>query len=191
MTKVARSGLVVAAFGLLVTAGCTSDLQPPGTPSGTPSETTVVAKPPTPGSVTETVSAPPVQPPREAEVDDTVTLSGGVEVAVVDLDSAEVSNPLPGESGGPAVVATISVTNNDSTGFTTGQLEVSLLDSRGYAAERVTAEPARPLPATVEPGASAQGVYVFLVPEEHRDPIKITVGAPGVQNVEFTGTAPA
>jgi hypothetical protein len=180
LRTVITSGLAAAlAVALAGVAGCTGAAQPSG----------VLGQPPTPGSITETVPAVTPPAPKELGLGDEATLDG-LKVRVVSVSARDVESTVPTEGKGPALVFALSLRNDTATDYRTAQLEVGLLDSAGGAASRVTGAPAIPFPATVAPGAEATASYVFLIAQDVRKPVTLTVSAgAGSQPAQFRGNA--
>lgn len=98
----------------------------------------------------------------------------GVAVALTDLEPVEAEATLPGEIGGPAVRVTVAVTAG-GVDLELGNAVVNLY----HGADRAPAAPyagspdTHPLPARVEAGEVATGVYLFPVPAKDRDVVLV------------------
>ena len=127
--------------------------------------------------------APPV-PVEDAELDDLVTLDTGVRVSVTEITGITVEAETPGEVAGPAVAATIRFENESGEPLDLGGAMVTLVDAAGNVAAPTTSEPAAPTSGTLDDGGTAEGTYVFRIPEDTRHEITLTVdysaGAPVV-----------
>jgi hypothetical protein len=132
--------------------------------------------------------APPV-PIEDAELDDVVTLDTGVLVSVSEITGITVEAETPGEVAGPAVAATIRFENESGEPLDLSTTMVTLVDAAGNVAPPTTSEPAAPTIGTLEDGATAEGIYVFRMPEATRDAITLTVDyAAGAPVVVFHGS---
>jgi hypothetical protein len=132
--------------------------------------------------------APPV-PIEDAELDDVVTLDTGVRVSVTEITGISVEAETPGEVAGPAVAATIRFENESGHPLDLGGTMVTLVDAAGNVAAPTTSEPAAPTSGTLDDGGTAEGTYVFRMPEDTRNTITLTVDyAAGAPVVVFHGS---
>ncbi|MBX0299474.1 hypothetical protein K2F54_05735 [Cryobacterium sp. 1639] len=116
----------------------------------------------------------------------------GVVVSISGLEAVEGEAQGPGEVAGPALRFTLSMRNDGdapvsltSTVVTvySGPEQTPAVDLRGPGGV--------PLPEEVAPGATVTGVFIFTVPPEERDQVKIGVDyTVGVPIVVFEGSAP-
>jgi hypothetical protein len=178
--------VAVIAVALLFTRGGAGGASPstdapdtgaaPGTPvSAAPSatETTPVPRASVPeATATGTPTVVPTQPTsaQTAPLDEKASLETGVAVEVSEIESVRGEARGPGEVAGPAVRVSIEVTNATEDGV---QMDLALVNVY-YGDDRTPASALSgpglsPLPPTVGPGASAEGAYVFSVPEDRRD----------------------
>ena len=70
---------------------------------------------------------------------------------------------------------TIEVDNGSSAPISLDGFTVALTDSTGAAATITTGNSAAPFAGMMVEGGKAQGTYVFVVPQENRDPVTITM----------------
>ena len=121
---------------------------------------------------------------NDAELDDVVLLETGVRVSVVEISGITVEAETPGEIAGPAVAATVRFENGSGEPLDLGGTMVSLVDAAGNVAVPTTSAPAAPTSGTLDDGATAEGTYVFRMPEDTRSAVTLTVdysaGAPVV-----------
>ncbi len=95
----------------------------------------------------------------------------------------------PGNIAGPALRVTVRVENGTAEPVALGGVAVNL----AYGPDRTPASPLddpsqHPFATMVEPGQSAEGVYVFTVPADARDQVHIEVGyEAGAPLLQFTG----
>lgn len=188
-----------AAALALALGGCTSGPAPSpstapvspgvdGTPAPAPPTTPVPA--PGGGDVGTTVTATQAPEPLAQEIGQTAEVTPGVRVDITDVSAITASSTGPGEVAGPAVAVTVGVVNDTDAVFDLARVSVNLTDSEGLPGSGMTGEPARWLTGSLEPGASAEGIYVFTVAEDHRDPVHVEVSVdPTLPTVVFTGEA--
>jgi hypothetical protein len=116
--------------------------------------------------------------------------AGGLRFAIESIDAVQGEASAPGEIGGPAVEVTVRATNTSNAPI---EVSFTTVDLR-HGADEVPAAPfaigTSPLSGRLGPGASATGVYVFAVPEQRREQVRIYVTArPELPAVVFEGAA--
>ena len=187
ITALAASVLLIASL-----AACTA-----GSPAGAPtSEPVATEKPrttevPAPDDTTidDVIDEAPAGPVKDAELDDVVTLDSGVKVSVTEITGLTVEAETPGEVAGPAVAATIRFENESGHPLDLGGTMVTLVDAAGNVAAPTTSEPAAPTSGTLDDGGTAEGTYVFRMPEDTRNAVTLTVDyAAGAPVVVFHGS---
>lgn len=116
------------------------------------------------------------------------TSAPGVTARLARIDSVQATASLPGEIGGPALAITVKVKNQ-----TGKKLSLALgVVNAYYGPERtpavsVASDGEVPFPASVADGESAEGVYVFQIPEEAR-PVRVELDlGNGADVVVFKG----
>jgi hypothetical protein len=146
-------------------------------PSAPPADPGQPAPPPAPDPVTLTEPAAPVP---------------GVTFAVSGLEAVEGAANGPGEVAGPALRFTLSIRNDTPEAVSLASTVVNLFAGPDQAPATDVGEPGGvPLPETVAPGQSAMGVFVFTVPVESRDQVRISVDySVDAPVVLFEGAAP-
>lgn len=153
---------------------------PRATPVPAPEDTTV-------DDVIEGAAPAPV---TDAQLDDEVELDTGVRISVADMAEITVEATTPGEVAGPAVAVTLRFENGSAEALDIGGAMVTLLDAAGNVAAPTTSSPAAPALGALGDGEAAVGTYVFLVPEDTRDEITLTVDyQAGAPVVVFHGAA--
>lgn len=152
----------------------------PGASAGTPSSTSSAVPDPAPSSTT-------------APLDGSVPVLPSVEVSLASIDAIDATAESPGEVSGPALRVTVLVDNQSAAAidlsaaianlyFGADATPASILDGSG----------AQPFPASVEAGQQATGVFVFSVPADQRDQVRVEVGYSAAAPVAiFSGPAPA
>ena len=128
-------------------------------------------------------TAPPVALQAPANVNSVV-------VSLVTIQSLTVGVSGPGEVAGPALAVTVKISNNSSKPVDVSSAVVTLLDAQGQVGTPTPASPAAPFTGSIQPGASASGVYVFGVAKTQRNPIDVYVSyTAGAATAHFVGNA--
>ena len=142
---------------------------------------------PTPNSGTDSPVSPelpPVAPDQEAVGQD------GVRVALPLIEPVQGEAVAPGEISGPSIRVTARITNGTRQQVDLGYAVVNAyIGSERAPASTLTKPGGAPFQGVLQPGESADGVYLFLIPEAQRANVTITVDyAPGVPTIVFTGS---
>ncbi len=145
--------------------------------------------PPSSGDITQTVPAAPEQTLGALPFTGRAALGGGVEATITDVRGVTVQSHIPGDIGGASVQVTIRIVNGSSKPLGVDDVVVNATDSAGTPAAGVSTAPARPFRGAIAPGEQADGVYLFSIPVERRNPIQVTVDyAAGAPEARFTGS---
>ncbi|MGY1665226.1 hypothetical protein [Geodermatophilus sp. SYSU D00696] len=195
-------GLAVAA--LFLTGGRGDDGGPGGTDAAATSSAavpTTASDPTTPGPAEPSATPQPTGPTTDADelppglppvpLDSSVTVDDDVAVTLEGIEAIEGSGLGPGNVGGPALRITVRFDNRTADAVDLSGVAVDL----SYGTERVPGSPlddpsAASVAGMLEPGETAEGVYVFGVPTETRDTVTVSVGyQPGAPYAVFTGSA--
>lgn len=165
------------------------------TSSGSASASETASSPSTDDAATE--SPTPDSQPGEAgyaqseadplPLDSPATVADGqVKLAV---ESVSIDKALPGEVAGPAVRVRVTATAGSAPLDLSGASVTLSYGEEGAVAAMVTSGESQSLPASVEAGSEATGVYDFSVPEGSRDPVVVRVYVNAQDPVAvFTGT---
>ncbi|HWH25860.1 MAG TPA: hypothetical protein VNT53_04365 [Pseudolysinimonas sp.] len=189
----ARHAIVVGAVALVVAvaiAGCA-----PSAPKKAPGGSTAVThSTPVPapggGSIEDVIPSAEPGGVTKAALGDPAKLPSKVTITVTSAKFVQVKAQTPGEIQGPAIAATVKVTNGTSATIDLGSTVVTLTDGSGGLGQPTTSEPSQPFTQEVAAGASLSGVYVFRVPATNYNPITISVSyAGGAPQALFTGSA--
>lgn len=162
-------------------------------PSGSPSASAAPAAPAAPSdSPTNGESLPPRPSPVQAPLNTESELVSGVVVSIGSLTAIDGIAEKPGEIAGPAVRVPVVFRNGSAAEVSLGSLVVSAdYGSAKTPASELTGSAATPLPVTIGPGGSAEGVYVFTIPIEERDLVRISIDyAVDIAPIVFEGSAP-
>ncbi|RFA21188.1 hypothetical protein [Subtercola boreus] len=135
----------------------------------------------------------PAQPVEQAPVplDSPAPVAEGVSVAVSDVTSVDgVANGV-GEVGGPSLSFTVSVTNSSSASVSLQTAVVGLTYGANQTPSNELVSASTGLTGDVAAGATVTGRYVFVVPTEDRDAVRITLDyRAGSPVAVFEGAAP-
>jgi hypothetical protein len=192
--------LVVLLIAAIVAIALTSQGAGRGTATDTsapdPSSTPTAADT-SPATPSPTASAPSEPDPRPTNgrplpFDETAEVQNDVVLQLAELESVAGEASQPGEVAGPSLRFTVRVENRSDS-------EVSLVTAavNAYYGEELT--PAiplqnpggRPFPESVAAGESADGVFVFSVPAESRDIVRLTLDfSVDEPLIVFEGSAP-
>lgn len=145
---------------------------PPPTPTPTPAPSHSTGKASAKPTVDPRYGAPvaDVVPAKEA-----AKLSGGLTATVVSIDATQAKAIRAGETAGPAIKVTVTLTNSTGKDVSLGQVAVN-----GYYGSKATpavalSDGAKPLLGTLAAGATAKGVYLYSVPADQRASAVITM----------------
>jgi hypothetical protein len=182
--------LLPVVLAALVLPGCTADPVPPTPPPAeeAPSPLPVtpgVAPPPgaTGAPVVGTSTLPPVPVGEDAPFGDTPVVVTAQQVEPVQIEARG-----PGEVAGPGVRVTVRAENRGADPVDLAGLVVNATYGDAVPASQSSTDPAAPLTGALAPGASAEGVYVFQVPDGAGGPVVIEVGYSGSSNVVLIRT---
>lgn len=181
--------LVLAIATIVITQpwnGLLAEAGPTGTPSADPGAS---------GEPLETPPPPdPVEPaePTSVPIDSPAPIATEVVASISKMEAVEGEAKGPGEVAGPSVRFTVTIRND-----TDAEVDLSsAVITADYGSDRTPAlqlfEPGgKNLPASVAAGESVKGVYIFSIPVEKRDRVRVTLDySVGVPPLEFTGAAP-
>ena len=103
------------------------------------------------------------------------TVAPRLTAELISLKTQYVKSQYPGELSGNAVVLGLRLTNGTSKTVDLGNVVVNVTQANGNPASQITSSPAKALPTTAKSGATANGVFVFTVPKNQRNPITVSV----------------
>ncbi|KPG87041.1 hypothetical protein AEQ27_03775, partial [Frigoribacterium sp. RIT-PI-h] len=131
----------------------------------------------------DTPESPPVG------LDESPAVVDGVTVRVKSLDGVEGEAALPGEVSGPAVRAELEVYNASTAPVDLSTVVVNLAYGTGRTPANTFSTGTSSFPASVAAGATATGVFVFAVPADAQDDLRLTFDyAVDVPVVVFEGS---
>ncbi|GIG38662.1 hypothetical protein [Cellulomonas phragmiteti] len=184
LVKVVTGALLVTSVLVACTASDDAEPQVAGTVDvATPSES---ARSPQPDATSSASSAPepgdgsapapgelPTMPP--VGFADAADFGTGVTAEVVRVDPIEAEGRGPGELSGPALAFRVEVSNDSAAPVDLASVTVNVTDAAGAPGAPLSGPPAAPFTGAVDPGGSATGTYVFLVPDAARDQVVLEV----------------
>jgi hypothetical protein len=189
--------LVAVLVGLFVLLGDDEATSAPPTGSATATATSAPATEepapsplptPEPTGPTEDVDEPPPSLP-EVPLDAEAAVGNGIVATLPSIEAIEGTAVGPGNVAGPALKVTVRITNGTAEPVALGGVSVNL----SYGPDQAPASPLddttrEPFATVVQPGESADGVYVFTVPADARDSVTVEVGyQAGAPLLLFTG----
>lgn len=134
-------------------------------------------------------------PTRKAvPLDDEAEFGDGVTAELTSIKAIDAEAKGIGEIAGPALKLTIALKNGTDESIPLDYVVVNTLYGKDkLPATAIYGDPdADPFRGTLKPGKSATGVYIFSVPEDERDKVRITVSHESLSPiVVFTGSAPS
>jgi hypothetical protein len=159
--------------------------------SGAVQETVAPLPPtPTPTGPTEDVDeAPPALP--EVPLDAPAAVGNGIVATIASVEAIDGTAVGPGNIAGPALRVTVRIENGTAEAVSLDGVAVNLASGTDRTPASPLDDPSRvPFTGMVDPGATAEGVYVFSVPTDARDLITVEVGyQAGAPLLLFTGPA--
>lgn len=140
------------------------------------------------GDITTQVDAGELKTLAPVDIDELVSVDGGVDVEVVETTVVEVEARQAGEIGGSAIAATIRITNTSREPLSLGGVTVSAQDDDHTPLLPLGGDPAEPLEGSLASGASTDAVYVFSLIDDVGD-VEISVNpAPHLPVAVFRGS---
>lgn len=142
------------------------------------------------GDVHKTVSAVPVTTRKPVKLSAKVDFGTGITAHLVSVASINAKAIGPGEVSGPAVSVKIQLANGSSEPVSLDAVTVNVTDSTGAPGLDMHGTETKPFSGALAAGRTSDGVYVFTVPLEHRNPITVSVSySAGTPVVQFIGVS--
>lgn len=147
---------------------------------------TSVAPAPT-GPAVDADELPPALEP--VALDGTAEAGDGVRATLPRIEAIEGTAVGPGNVAGPALRVTVRIENGTAEPVSLDAVAVNLYLGAELAPASPLDDPSqRAFSGRVQPGETAEGVYVFSVPTDRRDAVTVEVGhAPGAPLMRWTG----
>ena len=164
------------------------------TPTAVPAPKSEPAPTPTPAPPSAPRAGEPAPPAARPAVPFAKS-SAPVAGVVFTIDKLQAVNGIaqgPGEVGGPSLRFELTVRNDTASAVSLTSTVVNVYFGPDEAPATELRKPGGiPLPASVAPGRTAKGVFIFAVPEESRDQVRITADyTAGAPIAVFEGQAP-
>ncbi|WP_223692392.1 hypothetical protein [Leifsonia poae] len=102
-------------------------------------------------------------------------LSGGLTATIVSVASVDGKAIRAGETAGPAIEVTISLTNTTGKDVSLAQVSVNAFSGSKSTPAPTLTDGAKPLLGPLAAGATATGVYLFTMPVSQQDSAVITM----------------
>jgi hypothetical protein len=189
---------VVAGLVLAFSGDDGAGATPPATaePSATAAPTPAAVEPaptaPTPEPAGPTSDADALPPSLPAVgLDQPAAVGNGITAVVSSLEAIDGTAQGPGNVAGPALRATVRITNGTAEPVSLDGVVVDLATGADLSPASPLDDPSqRPFSGTAAPGGTAEGVYVFTVPVDDRAAVTLSVGyQAGAPFLVFTGPA--
>jgi hypothetical protein len=134
--------------------------------------------------------APPAEAP-EVDLDATAQPVPDVDVSLGGLEAVEGVADGPGEIAGPAISFTVTVENGTEAAVSLASTVVTVTSGEDLLPADQLATGSEPLPSEVPAGGTVTGTFVYTVPVERRDDVRITFDyLAGTPAVVFAGDVP-
>jgi hypothetical protein len=162
-----------------------------GQPEPTPAESAPEEPAEPPAEIPPVEAAPLPELPAVALTEEVAPVPGVV-VSIDNLEAVTGEAEGPGEVAGPALRFTLTLRNDGNTPVSLESTIVTVYSGPNQEPAIDLREPGGvALPGEIAAGATVTGVFIFTVPVEHRDQVKIGVDyTVGVPIVVFEGAAP-
>lgn len=124
----------------------------------------------------------PAKPPKTKEpvpLDDTGDFGTGLRVVITAITSVEGKATAPGEIAGPAIRVTIVAQNVSEGDVDLAHVQLFVAYGKDQAPSNNLREGTRALTGVLEPGTAQEATYVFRVPTEKRDRVRIEISYSG------------
>lgn len=111
----------------------------------------------------------------EVAIDEVAEVKQGITVRIDSIKELEVKAKTPGEVDGAAVAVTITLSNDRDEAIDVSSAMVTLYGAGQVLGQPTTSDPYEPFGGQVDAGASARGVYVFLLPDAAQGALDVSV----------------
>ena len=175
------AGIIVIAIITVAVIVSTARHSTPTTPSksSTPSASSTGSPSPAPsasGTSSATPSAVPSASATSAPIGGAGTIKPGLTAQITKFEAVDGVAKTPGETSGPSVRFTVTITNAGSLAESLATTVVTVY----YGADRTPAlqlsEPGgTDMPASVAGNTTATGIYIFTIPVDQRNNVRLEV----------------
>lgn len=166
---------IIVVIAIVSTSRNSSD--PSG--SSTPSASSTISASPQPSASGTPVSSRPPGPSASATaapIASPGTIKPGLTAQITKFEAVDGVAKTPGEVSGPSVRFTVTVTN---TGATTESLDTTVVTAYFGIDRKPALELSEPggvdMPGSVAGGGTATGIYIFSIPRDQRNDVRLEV----------------
>ena len=140
---------------------------------------------------TEVVEPGKLPKPERVALDDTVDVGDGVDVQVAKIEAVQGKGQGTGETSGPSLRFTVVVDNGSGEDLDMiASVLTAYYGAANTPASDLSAPGVRPFPDTIAAGKSASATYVFNIPTDERNDLRLDFSfSTDVPKVIFTGSA--
>lgn len=162
------------------------------TPSSTASAPPATASPGVDPGPSSTAGATNPSPGASPSIGQAAPVVPGVTVSVGSLKAVQGEATRPGDIAAPSVQFAVTVVNATSAAIPLASAVVTVdYATTQTPASELSAPGGTTFPSDLAPGQTATAVYVFSVPLDQRDDVRITFDySAGTPTVAFTGAVP-
>lgn len=168
--------LIAVIVYFVVTSGSSGTGEPGASPSASPSAPAQSADPsaePTPDPSATPGTMPQLTPVTPGEPSDN---GEGLVAQIISMKAVDGEAVQAGEIAGPSVQFTLRLTNGTDAPLDLGFIAVNAYIGEGMTPAGGLVKPgAAPFEGTLEAGKSAEGVYVYNIPENQRGDVTLTI----------------
>jgi cytoskeletal protein RodZ len=161
--------------------------------SASPTSSSSASVSSSPASPSQGSASPnPSTPAAPVAITAPATIKAGLIAEITKFEAVEGKAQTPGEVSGPSVRMTVTITNSTSASANLDTTVVTAYyGSSQTPALELSAPGGAPLPAKVEAGQAVTGVYIFTIPAEQRNNVRVVVDySVKVQPLVFQGALP-
>lgn len=143
------------------------------------------------GTINEKADVIPGQVAKPVPFDETTGFGDGMNVRIADVEAVQTQARLPGERSGPGIAVTFEMTNGSESVASLDGVTVDVVTSDGASAIRILDPSREEFAGDLGPGESRSGTYVFTLPPEQRNDLRVHIKySADTPVVVFQGNAP-
>ena len=129
-----------------------------------------------------------VKTKKAVPLDEPAELDSGLSLRLRDITPVTAAAQVPGEVGGPALKVTIEARNRTAKAIAVDRLVVFVTYGKDRTPASALSKGAKPLAGSVRSRASRDGSYIFTVPRDERELVRVEVSSSGkAATVAFEG----
>lgn len=169
--------VAVVAGCLLLVPGCTSagPDEPDGSPTGASATSTGPVIPSGPPASTAPAVGASTAPP--VGVSSPAAFGDGLEATVTKIAEVDLEGEGPGEVAGPGTAVSVTLRNGTTARVDLGGIVVGATYADGTPGDPSTSAPSDVPTGILEPGDSAEGVWVFSRPAKDAGAVEVSVSS--------------